>query len=249
MKKYITSDSKFNEIRMLVNKKKYKNKVFILLEGKTDIKLFRKLFDTEKVQLESLDGKDNVDSVVKAIVASHQERVIGIADADFDHISGIKDDSLIYLTDTHDTETLIINSVGIKSIIAEYATEGYHDGLCRNLHKNVFEIAYEIGLLKLVNCLYGYNLSFKEIDFNNFITVNGLNIKLDQDNFIDEVIHHSKAVGYDVRDKLINHINDIRSHEHCEYMVCSGHDSIFDYINGYESKRYFYSNSFEASRY
>ncbi|RZP88574.1 DUF4435 domain-containing protein [Vibrio vulnificus] len=222
MRRYITASSKYNEIKMLMNKKHYRNKVFVLLEGKTDIKLFRKLFDTKKVQLESLDGKRNVDTVINLMIDDGIDRAIGIADADFDHINNTV--SNLYLTDTHDTETMIIQKVGIDSIIAEFATENYHDGLSRNLHTKVFETAYEIGLLKMVNCLGDYGLSFKEIDFYNFITINGLNVSFNQQDYINEVIHYSENVDYSQYDELLAKIDEIRFNDHCRYMICCGHD-------------------------
>jgi hypothetical protein len=211
-------------MKMLMNKKSFKEKTFILLEGKTDIKLFRKLFDTTKVQLESLEGKDNVENVVKSIVGENKDRIIGLSDADFDHLNNIAPQLSIYLTDTHDTETLIINGVGIDSIIAEYATSDFHAGLNRKLLAESFSVSYEVGLLKLVNCRSKYNLCFKEIDFERFLTIKNLNVQFDQEKFIDEVIHHNHSVNPSHHPELANKIEELRKDELCKFMVCSGHD-------------------------
>lgn len=224
MRKYINSNSKCNEIKMLLNKKKFKEKTFILLEGKTDIKLFRKLFDNTKVQLESVDGKDNVATIVKAVIQENNNRILGVSDADFDHVNNLPSQLSIYLTDTHDTETLIINEIGVNSIIAEYATSDYHDGLTRNLLIKALSVSYEIGLLKLVNCRLNYNLCFKEIDFNRFLTVNNLQVDFNQNNFIDEVIHQNDHVQPSLYSKLLENIEELRKDELCKYMICSGHD-------------------------
>ena len=224
MRKYINSNSKFNEIKILLNKKKFKDKTFVLLEGKTDIKLFRKLFDNTKVQLESVDGKDNVESVVKLVLKDNNDRILGVSDADFDHLNKISPQLSIYLTDTHDTETLILNEVGIDSIIAEYATSDYHDGLTRRLLIEAFSVSYEIGLLKLVNCRSTYNLCFKEIDFDRFLTVQNLQVKFDQNNFVDEVIHQNRNAQPSLHSKLVHDIEELRKDEHCKFMICSGHD-------------------------
>lgn len=224
MKKHITSNSKCNEIKMLMNKKAFKEKTFILLEGKTDIKLFRKLFDTTKVQLESLEGKENVEKIVKLIVKENQDRIIGLSDADFDHLNNVSPQLSVYLTDTHDTETLIINGVGIDSMIAEYATSNYHDGLTRKLLLESFLVSYEIGLLKLVNCRSNYNLCFKDIDFEKFLDINKLNVVFNQEHFIDEVIWNTKHINYSARKELIEKVEKLREDDYCKFMVCSGHD-------------------------
>ena len=224
MRKHINSNSKCNEIRMLLNKKKFKEKTFILLEGKTDIKLFRKLFNNTKVQLESVDGKDNVETIVKAVIQENNDRILGISDADFDHVNKSPSQLSIYLTDTHDTETLIIKEIGVDSIIAEFATCDYHDGLTRNLLIKALHISYEIGLLKLVNCRLKYNLSFEEIDLNRFLTINNLQVEFNQSNFIDEVIHRNKHIKPSLYSELLENIEKLRKDKLCEYMICSGHD-------------------------
>jgi len=224
MKKHITSNSKCNEIKMLMNKKSFKEKTFVLLEGKADIKLFRKLFDTTKVQLESLEGKENVAEIVKLIVGQNKDRIIGLSDADFDHLNNVPAKLSVYLTDTHDTETLMINGVGIDSIIAEYATGHYHEALTRKLLLESFLVSYEIGLLKLVNCRENYNLRFKNIKFGRFLVVDNLNVEFDQSNFIDEVIHNSSRIPCSLRNELIEKIVELRKDEDCKFMICSGHD-------------------------
>ncbi|MCD9500481.1 DUF4435 domain-containing protein [Photobacterium carnosum] len=224
MRSSITTDSKLNEIRMLMNRRGFKSKVFVLIEGKTDLKLFRKLFDTTHVQLEVLDGKENVTNVVSAISHSNLNRIVGICDADFDHLNLISSSHLVFFTDKHDSETMILHEVGVDSIIGEYAKPQYLDGLKRNLLKKALEISFEIGLLKWVNSRDNYNLCFKEIEFDNFMTINNLNIEFSIESFINEVIHHSNSIDYSVFNDLIEKVNILRVESACEYLVCCGHD-------------------------
>jgi hypothetical protein len=117
-----------------------------------DIKLFNKLFDTSKVKLESLAGKENVKAVVKTVVAKSPERILGVCDADFDHHNEVRTRPAIFLTDSHDSETMI----------AEFATEDYKEGLQRNLLQQLLCLAYETGLLKWLNVTNHHRSLFVE---------------------------------------------------------------------------------------
>jgi hypothetical protein len=224
MRKHISAATKLNDIRMSWNKKAYKNKIFVLLEGKTDLKLFKKLFDSNKVQLEAVDGKDNVQDVVRPLLADNAHRIIGVCDADFDHLNEITPPPSIFLTDSHDSETLIIQSVGIDALIAEYANDDFFDGLTRQWLTLSQTVAYEIGLLKWLNSKDNLGLNFKNIDFKRFMTLDGLKCDFDQVAFIDDVIHHCASAHPSQLSSFQAAIELLRAQNVSQYQICSGHD-------------------------
>jgi hypothetical protein len=224
MRAHISAATKLNDIRMSWDRKAYKNKIFVLLEGKTDLKLFKKLFDTNKVQLEAVDGKDNVQNVVRPLLTDNSHRIVGICDADFDHLNEATPPPSIFWTDSHDSETMMIEGVGIDALIAEYANEHFSDGLNRQWLTLSLAMAYEIGLLKWLNSKNNLNLKFKNIDFNRFITLDGLKCEFDQTAFIDDVIHHSPSARPDQLSSFQAGIEQLRALNASQYQVCSGHD-------------------------
>lgn len=191
MRSHITSTTKLNEIKMLIDRRQFKNKVFVIVEGKTDIKLFRKLFNTNYVQIESVDGKDNVKQIIKSLIEKYTDRILGISDADFDHLLNIQHDQEIYLTDTHDIETMIMGELGLDSIISEYAKDDYHDSLKQSLLTKSINVAYDVGLFKLLNRVNNLFLSFKEVDLSDFIAVNKFQVEFDRNGYIEAILDNS----------------------------------------------------------
>jgi 5S rRNA maturation endonuclease (ribonuclease M5) len=53
MKEYINFSAKLNEIRLLLRHPLYKRKAMMIVEGGSDIRLFRSLLSAETVKIES----------------------------------------------------------------------------------------------------------------------------------------------------------------------------------------------------
>ena len=59
---------KITEFRIVLNHiKKDNSKVLILVEGNTDIKFFRKIFNTDHSIVKELNGKDKIKNILKII--------------------------------------------------------------------------------------------------------------------------------------------------------------------------------------
>lgn len=224
MRDHISYSSKTSEIKMLCNKGKYKDKTFILLEGKTDIKLFRSLFLSEYVQIESLDGKDNVENALLDLSKQNENRIIGVCDADFDHLNKRAISSpVLFLTDTHDSETMMIESSGIDALISEYANKSYYEGLKRRLLDDSLSVCYEIGLARWVNNKENLGINFNNMSFDKVLSVNKLNIKFSIDAFVEHLIEITKNSKID-KMSFLNKINEHRKKGECKFQVCCGHD-------------------------
>lgn len=228
MRRYIDSSSKTNEIRLLSNHPTYKRSLVIILEGSTDIRLFRSLLNSDSVCLESVDGKNNLINVMKDLKDDSNISVIAICDADFDHINNLSSDreeSNIYLTDVHDSETMLVDSPSLKSFIDEYSNHSNHTEINGQLKESVLSVAQEIGLFRLVNFNDKINLNMKRMNYNNFININKLNIDLDKEQFLSDIINRSKNLksGID-KEYLFRRYQGERQLDHPVLQVCCGHD-------------------------
>lgn len=227
MRKYIETSSKANEIRMLLNHPSHKNNLFIILEGKTDIRLFRSLLKSDCISIESVDGKIDLIKVVKDL-KSDVENVIGICDADFDHINELTQDREkhgIYLTDMHDAELMLFDSPSLESFIDEYSDNDNHVELIESLKIEVLKAAFKIGLLRLINNNEKLNLNWKGLNFNSFINVDKLSVSVDLNKLVDDLIRRSKNIKDGVTKEIITSLYRERSSsEYCKLQICCGHD-------------------------
>lgn len=228
MRRYIDSSSKTNEIRLLLKHPTYKNSLVIILEGSTDIRLFRSLLYSDSVCLESVDGKVDLINVMNDLKEDRNISVIAICDADFDHINNLADErakSGIYLTDVHDAETMLVNSPSLTSFIDEYSNHDNHAEINGQLKDCVLSVAYEIGLIRLTSFNDKMNLNMKKMNYNNFININKLNVDLNKEQFISDILIRSKSLKSGVdKDLILSRYEEEKQLEHSLLQVCCGHD-------------------------
>lgn len=229
MKNYIDSDSKKNEIRMLLKHPSFKEKVIAVLEGNTDIRLFRSLMDENHVKLESAVGKSSLTEIIGDLVSGDEyaKRLFGICDADFMRVTG---ESIacksIFLTDDHDSEIMIINSAAIDALIAEYASnEESAIILKESLVHNSLNAAYELGVYRYINHEHSLNINFKGLHMDLHSEIIGVDIYIDHSSLVTALISRSPNLAPHVNaewlaDKCEKHAD--RQFDRLQF--CNGHD-------------------------
>ena len=229
MKDYIDDGSKANEIRMLLGHPSFENRVIVLLEGDTDIRLFRTLLNHNIVKFEATNTKDAVIQIVNELTVKegYASQLIGICDAEFDHILGVKiSRHNIFVTDTHDAETMILQSPATEALIAEYAVnEESRILLTEQLIHSTVRAAFIIGIFRLMNKLHHLNLNFKNLHFDLFSTFNGLDIEVDIENLADELRKRSPRIpSHADNNYLLSMYYELANNEFDRMQICCGHD-------------------------
>jgi len=143
---------------------------YLLVEGKKDIKVYRKFINENEGKLKPTFGKYNLREVYSRLSSAGFQKKIGIRDADFLRTKGnIKFDhsysDWIFPTDHHDSEVMMINTDALNNLLRTVSTEEKiasfeekHKTSIRNL---AYSLAYPIGCLKLANKKHNLGLSFK----------------------------------------------------------------------------------------
>ena len=224
-----TLNTKLSEIRLSIKHPKNKGKVFIILEGNTDIKLFRKLFSSEYTDTTGIQGKDNVEEALIILEQEEYIKIFGIVDADFSHLEkGYKDIPNIFLTDHHDGEVMMINSPALNSVVCELSSEKCLEILVENIKSNIFECASYIGYSRWFHekeskLTEKYILKFDGLDFKKFITIKKCQIFFDKNKFLDTIIEYSTQKDLTAND-LSNKIKNLKQKSEDYLQICNGHD-------------------------
>lgn len=229
MRSYIDETDKVNEIRLLINHPLYKDKIILLVEGKSDIRLFRNIIQHKNISIESIDGKKDLLKAMKTLVPEIPDKILSICDADHDHLRGKKEKREkyhIYLTDYHDAEMLLLSSPSLKSFIDEYAANADCSiQLKQHLLTNALNAAYIMGLVRWINTDKSLNINFKGLNYSEFIDVHNLTIKFNKKYYIESLLTRSKKLKSNLDyDKLDSYIDSYNVKEACKFQVCSGHD-------------------------
>ncbi|MCE8021084.1 DUF4435 domain-containing protein [Halomonas sp. MCCC 1A11036] len=228
MRHYIDENDKLNEIRLLFRHPLYRDKVVVVVEGETDVRLFRGILESETAKIETVDGKSPLLNLMIQLSEEYPEKVLGICDADYDNLNGLADErarNSVYVTDHHDAEVMMLISPAADAFISEYASHGNIDTVREHLIPNAFDAAYELGLIRWVNCNEGLNINFKGLNFNEFVSVDSLSVSIDLEVLLDELILRSRnKKEIATKEYIISKIDEYKSSDACKLQVCCGHD-------------------------
>lgn len=174
-KEDVTYQDKLNELRLDVTHPNSSGINFIFVEGDSDIKLFRKLFDINKCKIENIPGgKTKLEECVDTIVNIYP-LVLGIRDTDFLHLNNISyNKANMFLTDKHDIETTIISDEEVlNTLVFEFTNTPKN--LHINLRNDIIACIEMVGYLKWLNSKENLELKFKS-SFYDLISFANLNI-------------------------------------------------------------------------
>ena len=72
MRQYLEPTDVINSIKLLLKHPFYSDKLILIVEGTSDIRFFRSIFDYENVKIESIDGKKSLIFAMEKLVRSHK---------------------------------------------------------------------------------------------------------------------------------------------------------------------------------
>lgn len=221
MREYIDSRDVANTVMMLATAF---SGTIAVVEGITDRRLYGKFFDKDRVEVVIAHSKSNVRNAVRETYRDRGFRsVIGIIDADLDRLTGKVHRAPLFLTDTRDSEGMMLNSRAFDDILDEYGdrdrmdrfTDAYGD-----IKKAIMSATYPIGLLMYLSEKNGLGLSFKELDYEYFIDKRSL--KCDIRMMIESVMSRSRAARHASVKNIMQMI--MTEEDHDKKDVCRGHD-------------------------
>ena len=161
-----TPGSKVAEMRMMLSTDANKGKRIALVEGADDRKFYKRFVSDNHIVINVLEGCFYMPDILTMSnqTTTLKDRVIGIKDADFDHITG-KQYGLdnLFTTDTHDWETMVMNSECEKNVAIE-ALDRKEDCLFEQVMEDLTDFSY----LKLYNTVEVCGKGLDGILFNGF---------------------------------------------------------------------------------
>lgn len=226
MREFLTPDRFANTIKL---QRETFSGSFLLVEGSTDKALYERFTNQIKCKLTVVSGKPSskiiVTQVLKSLDRDNFHGVLAIVDADFDRcLSPLPNYSPnLILTDTHDLETLILQSPALDKLLAEFGSEQKLKNLNRDIRTVLIECSLSIGYLRWISQLEELNLTFEGIEFKKFI--HDKTLKINELDLIRTVQNKSQCFTIkceDIQQKICNcKIKDLDP-----WLVCCGHDLV-----------------------
>ncbi|TDR28987.1 DUF4435 domain-containing protein [Hydromonas duriensis] len=209
-------------IKLLLAHPAHQNKRICLLEGGDDEKVYARIF--ENLTFHVCNGKTNVLSVLNELEKYYPTRLFGICDADYDHILD-RTRLGAFLTDENDLELMILSSNKdiIDTLCSELVDQEHRENFKNNILTNVFNIAYQIGIFRLINSRESLGIKFKGLNYQKFIKISNEKVKLGIRSFITCLLTRSQTTQAINRKELLMKYRQING-EVCKWQMCRGHD-------------------------
>ena len=181
MKQYLDETDKIIAIRLQLRHPLGAEKVWVLVEGESDQRLFGKFIGEQNPNTSVEQVHGGLSSLQKAmkILTQETKQVIGIRDADFLHLEGKAEDiPFLYLTDYHDAEMMMIASdETLASIIAEYLDVNLHQP--KLLRNQLLESISFLGCVRWHNHQRNSRLNFEGLAISKFYDIENLTIRIE----------------------------------------------------------------------
>lgn len=184
-KEDITFEDKLSELRLDLQHPNSDGHVFILVEGDTDIRTFRKLFREVTCNVEYVPGgKIKLEEALEKL-APFSGLLLGIRDKDFLGITGgMRAISNLFYTDCHDMEMTILSLKAVRQAVL-YEFTGLSLEKQDSFWESLMTLIKPMSIAKLVNITGSHRLNFQ---FGIFNFVDSSTKSVDIDGFIERGI-------------------------------------------------------------
>ena len=225
MREYISGHIVANTIRMA--RAQFVGS-FLIVEGDTDARLYKRFVDSDKCKVIPAHGKDNAIAALSTLDQDHFAGALAIVDADFAVLDGqLPSSQHLLLTDAHDHETMILKSPALEKILIEFGSEEkltkFTNQTGKDIRKPLLESAVPVGYLRWVSLKDDLSLKFEELEFTKFINRENLNI--DVSKLIITVKNKSQRPDL-AENSLKERIRQLKNVSHDPWHICCGHDLI-----------------------
>lgn len=220
MNKAITPNDIANEVCMTLDANKAI--IYAFVEANDDEMFYKKFMATD-ICFKAVYGKKEIIDVVKILKKrARVSRTVSFLDKDFGRLcDGMYYRDNIFYTDTHDWETLVIQSDGFSKILHQYSLNKNP----KDVREKLIACCLPIGFFRYLSMVTKMGLTFKSIDCSSFIS--GATLELDLHKLYDEVKKISLSTDMPTKKEMVAKIKKMcSSNKYPPWIICCGHDMV-----------------------
>jgi Protein of unknown function (DUF4435) len=197
---------------------------FLLVEGSSDARFYKQQIDTDHCQTVVGQNRDMAIAALKILQKSGAPDVIAIVDKDFDELNGtLPDLPNLFFTDTHDLETLLLQSPALEKLLNEFASEDKLAKFGQDVREVLLISGSSIGYLLWVSLQDSMHLKFEGINFLKF--VDDMTLEINEVKLIEEIKNKTRKPDINTAE-LQERLGKQKNDSHDPWQVCRGHDLI-----------------------
>ncbi|MEA5518371.1 DUF4435 domain-containing protein [Limnoraphis robusta] len=221
MREFITPERTANKIRLM--RTQFQGS-FLLVEGDSDARFYKNLVNPEKCKINIAQGKNNLIQVLDILEGEQFLGVLAIIDADFDRLeNNLPTQTNILLTDSHDLETMLLQSPALEKVLGEFGSEDKIYKLNQDIRSILLAGGVYIGYLRWISLKDSLELKFEGLSFSKFI--NKKTLAIDRLQLIETVKNNSQKPQIN-QQEIEQKMKSLERENHDAWCVCCGHDLI-----------------------
>lgn len=208
-----------SQIRM--QRSQYKG-TFVIVEGRDDNLFCRQQLSLQSCKIVVVGGKSNVIDTISILDQDKFSGVVGIVDADFDHIEERYFENInIIVTDFHDLECIQLQASGLESLVNEFGSQPKLDSFNQDIRDAILSAASPIGYLRLYSQRNKLKLRFTNLNYSSF--VDRITLKTNCNLLIREVKNRSNLQNIP-NAVLAEGVREIKELKYDPWQICTGTD-------------------------
>jgi hypothetical protein len=225
----ITYSDKLGELLMDVRHPNNARRVFVCVEGESDIRFFRKFFDLTRCSVEQIPGGNVKVEACAAELARHHRLVFGIRDADFLRLgSEPYQQPHMFLTDCHDMEMgMVANDEVFSGVLAQYAPVAEHISYDLSaqqaLRQRIMRAIEMFSFLKWLNQQQNLELNFKR-GFLDLLDFDGESFDIAE--WLKRMLAKSPNSNITDPSLILQQLALLQAASPDIYQLCNGHDFV-----------------------
>lgn len=210
-----------NAIRM---KRQSYNGSFLIVEGRDDRLFFDPFVNDKDCRITVAEGKENVAEVIAILETECFLGVVGVVDADLDHIEGNRLlSNNIIVHETVDLEALLIRSMALDRVLVEKGNAQKIAAFGKDVRNELVATAVWIGCLRLYSHRTELNLKFQGLKYKRFVNKESLTIDIQA--LVREVMARSQRPDLSCPD-IVKDIKSIHQSLSDFWLICYGKDMV-----------------------
>lgn len=193
---------------------------FVVVEGETDKRFWVRFLAVQSTQIVVASGREGVERVIAELDATHTAGVLGLIDADFDHLDQrpLASHNLVR-TEVHDLDLLLFRSHALGHVLYELgATERVERQ--RDLRERLLEAARPIGALLRWGLAEGLAVDVKPMELKYHKFFDGSSLSADHDKCVEQVAARSQL--HPRRSDMYTALRAASAED--PWQLCRGHD-------------------------
>jgi hypothetical protein len=227
----ITPGSVASEVRLLRDDARYEG-AFLFVEGGTDASLLSNYVIKDNCLIRMVKNRTNVLKLISILESEGYSGFLAIVDADFWHLEGkLPPSPNVFITDTHDIETMIFSSPAFDKLLTEYIPIEKLDSLMRrykNVRFAILTVAQKMAYIRWINYKNSLGISFysdteKSLPVNWESAIDIEKFVVDLEKLINIVCTENMRIKLFVKTEIV-------SCEDLKYdllQFCNGHDVVY----------------------